>query len=96
MATPASCVGNPDLWDMDNGDVTSWLMAIRVCTTACPMLAACWAAKTDQYGPGAGPAGMIQAGVGHTATGRALRPARLLTYRSADAESGWESDRRAA
>lgn len=78
---PPPCAAQPDLWDMERGNLSTWLAAIRVCTTDCPLLAQCWADKLATYGPAAGPEGLIQAGVGHTMTGRALRPARLMTYR---------------
>lgn len=81
IQTAPPCAGQPDLWDLDHGDQVTWLQAIRICTTQCPMLQACWADKLRTYGPDAGPHGLIQAGVAHTATGKPLHPLRLMTYR---------------
>ena len=77
----APCAGQPDLWDLDHGDPVTWLQAIRICTTRCPLLQVCWAEKLRTYGTDGGPNGLIQAGVAHTATGKPLHPLRLMTYR---------------
>jgi len=73
------CRDDPDSWDLDSGDVTRWLRAIRVCRESCPFLAECVAARTRMYPATADlqtarsmPSGVIWAGIAYSDTGYVL------------------------
>ena len=55
-AMVAPCTRSPEAWDLDAGDLTQWLAALRTCRESCPMLAACVGLRQQLY-PGSGPAG---------------------------------------
>ena len=65
-------------WDLDVGDVQSWLRAQRVCLEQCPFLVACTARRTSLYPhPARTPQAVIWAGVAYSDTGRILDSAGL-------------------
>ena len=65
-------------WDLDVGDVQSWLRAQRVCLEHCPFLVACQARRTRLYPhPARNPQAVIWAGVVYSDTGRILDTAGL-------------------
>lgn len=73
------CSDDPDSWDLDSGDVKSWLRAMRVCRESCPFLAECVAARIRMYPATADPktsrampAGVIWAGIAYSDTGHVL------------------------
>lgn len=76
------CESDPDGWDMDRGELADWLRAIRTCTTECPLLRECIAARRELY-RGENPAGVIWGGTAYTATGEPLKPLGLVEYASA-------------
>ena len=58
-------------WDLDIGDVRSWLRAQRVCTDECP----CWPhafANARRVYPTSNPRSVIWAGVAYSELGRVL------------------------
>ena len=60
-------------WDLDAGDVQSWMRAQRVCLEQCPFLTACQERRDKLYPhPARNPAGVIWAGVAYSETGRVL------------------------
>jgi len=63
-------------WDLDIGDVRSWLRAQRVCTEECPLLAACLRQRHAAY-PTSNPRSVIWAGVAYSELGRVLDTAAL-------------------
>jgi hypothetical protein len=63
-------------WDLDIGDVRSWLRARRVCTEECPLLAACQQQGREIY-PASNPRSVIWAGVAYSELGRVLDTAGL-------------------
>lgn len=83
-AMVAPCTRSPEAWDLDAGDLTQWLAALRTCRESCPMLAACVGLRQQLY-PGSGPAGtprdnpraVIWAGVAYSDEGCALPPDSL-------------------
>jgi hypothetical protein len=65
-------------WDLDVGDVQSWLRAQRVCLEQCPFLLACQARRTRLYPHSArNPQAVIWAGLAYSETGRILDTAGL-------------------
>ena len=65
-------------WDLDVGDVQSWLRAQRVCLEQCPFLVACQARRTRLYPhPARNPQAVIWAGKAYSETGRILDTAGL-------------------
>lgn len=58
-------------WDLDIGDLRSWLRAQRACLEECPLLAACAQLRSDHF-PGGNPQAVIWAGVAYSETGRVL------------------------
>lgn len=58
-------------WDLDIGDLTSWLRAQRVCAEECPLLAACLRQRRESY-PTSNPRSVIWAGVAYSELGRVL------------------------
>ena len=65
-------------WDLDVGDVQSWLRAQRVCLEQCLFLVACTARRTSLYPhPARNPQAVIWAGVAYSDTGRILDTAGL-------------------
>jgi hypothetical protein len=58
-------------WDLDIGDVRSWLRAQRVCAEECPLLDACLQQRREQY-PTSNPRSVIWAGVAYSELGRVL------------------------
>ncbi len=58
-------------WDLDIGDLTSWLRAQRVCAEQCPLLAACLQQRRENY-PTSNPRSVIWAGVAYSELGRVL------------------------
>ena len=63
-------------WDLDIGDIRSWLRAQRVCTEECPLLAACLRQRQENY-PASNPRSVIWAGVAYSELGRVLDTAGL-------------------
>ena len=63
-------------WDLDIGDLRSWLRAQRVCTEECPLLAACLKQRRETY-PASNPRSVIWAGVAYSELGRVLDTAGL-------------------
>ena len=63
-------------WDLDIGDVHSWLRAQRICTEECPLLAACLRQRRESY-PTSNPRSVIWAGVAYSELGRVLDTAGL-------------------
>ena len=66
----------PVSWDLDIGDVRSWLRAQRACTEECPLLAACLQQRQENY-PTSNPRSVIWAGVAYSETGRVLNTSGL-------------------
>ena len=65
-------------WDLDVGDVQSWLRAQRVCLEQCPFLMACQERRTRLYpNPARTPQAVIWAGVAYSETGKILDTAGL-------------------
>ena len=65
-------------WDLDVGDVQSWLRAQRVCLEQCPFLDACTTQRRSLYPyPAQNPQAVIWAGVAYSDTGRILDTAGL-------------------
>lgn len=65
-------------WDLDVGDVQSWLRAQRVCLEQCPFLVTCQTRRTRLYPhPARNPQAVIWAGVAYSDTGRILDTAGL-------------------
>lgn len=60
-------------WDLDAGDLSSWMRAQHTCVEGCPLLAEC-AAQRDRLYPrtGTGPQAVIWAGVAYGDTGQVL------------------------
>ncbi|HEY5880975.1 MAG TPA: hypothetical protein VIU11_18830 [Nakamurella sp.] len=58
-------------WDLDVGDLHSWLQARRVCDQECPLLGACQRQRQEAY-PTSNPRSVIWAGVAYSETGRLL------------------------
>jgi hypothetical protein len=75
QATPADPAPHMS-WDLDIGDVQSWLRAQRVCTETCPLLAACLRQRHENY-PMSNPRSVIWAGVAYSELGRVLDAAGL-------------------
>lgn len=83
-AMAAPCARSPEAWDLDAGDLTQWLAALRTCRESCPMLAACVSMRQQLY-PGSGsaaaprdnPRAVIWAGVAYSDEGRVLAPDSL-------------------
>ena len=74
---PATADSEPHLsWDLDIGDVHSWLRAQRICTEECPLLAACLRQRRESY-PTSNPRSVIWAGVAYSELGRVLDTAGL-------------------
>ena len=71
QAAPADPSEAHTSWDLDIGDVRSWLRARRVCTEECPLLAACLQQRREYY-PTSNPRSVIWAGVAYSDTGRVL------------------------
>jgi len=63
-------------WDLDIGDVRSWLRAQRVCIEECPLLTACLRQRHENY-PASNPRSVIWAGVAYSELGRVLDTAGL-------------------
>src|SRR5664279_4575325 len=73
----ATAESEPHLsWDLDIGDVHSWLRAQRICTEECPLLAACLRQRRESY-PTSNPRSVIWAGVAYSELGRVLDTAGL-------------------
>ena len=65
-------------WDLDVGDVQSWLRAQRVCLEQCPFLIACQERRARLYPhPARTPQAVIWAGVAYSETGKILDTAGL-------------------
>ena len=83
-ATVTPCASNPEAWDLDAGDLTQWLAALRTCRESCRMLAACVGLR-ERFYPGSGstgtprdnPRAVIWAGVAYSDEGRVLPPDSL-------------------
>ncbi len=78
-AAQADPTGNSEAhmsWDLDIGDIRSWLRAQRVCTEECPLLAACLQLRRENY-PTSNPRSVIWAGVAYSELGRVLDTAGL-------------------
>ena len=58
-------------WDLDVGDLQSWLEARRVCDEECPLVSACLRQRQESY-PTGNPRSVIWAGVAYSETGRLL------------------------
>lgn len=58
-------------WDLDVGDLHSWLQALRVCAQECPLLSACLRQRQESY-PTSNPRSVIWAGTPYSETGRVL------------------------
>ena len=63
-------------WDLDIGDLRSWLRAKRVCAEECLLLAACLRLRQQNY-PSSNPRSVIWAGVAYSELGRVLDTAGL-------------------
>ena len=75
QATPAD--SEPHMsWDLDIGDLTSWLRAQRVCAEECPLLMECLRQRRENY-PSSTPRSVIWAGVAYSELGRVLNTAGL-------------------
>lgn len=87
-------------WDLDFGDVRSWLRAQRVCLEQCPVLQQCEDLRDRLYRPSRRrPAGVIWAGVAYSDSGKVLdmeglrrlsatlRSRRSTSFRVTDASS---------
>lgn len=60
-------------WDLDVGDIQSWLRARRVCLERCPFLRTCQEHLRRLYpSPAMNPGGVIWAGVPYSDTGQVL------------------------
>ena len=60
-------------WDLDVGDLQSWLRAQRVCVERCPFLVECRARRDRLYPyPVRNPQGVIWAGAAYSETGKIL------------------------
>lgn len=60
-------------WDLDIGDLRSWMRAQHTCVEQCPLLAECTDHRDKLYPrPGAGPQSVIWAGVAYGDTGQVL------------------------
>ena len=60
-------------WDLDVGDLQSWLRAQRVCREQCPFLAQCRSQRNRLYPyPVRNPQAVIWAGVAYSDTGKIL------------------------
>jgi hypothetical protein len=80
-------------WDIDVGDVQSWLRAQRVCLEQCPFLAACTARRNKLYPhPARNPQAVIWAGVVYSDTGKVLNTQAMrrlsATQRGRDLRGG--------
>ena len=75
QAAPADTSEAHTSWDLDIGDVRSWLRAQRICTEECPLLAACL--RQRQSYPTSNPRSVIWAGVAYSELGRVLDTAGL-------------------
>lgn len=58
-------------WDLDVGDLRSWLEARRVCDQECPLLSTCLRQRQESY-PTSNPRSVIWAGAAYGETGRLL------------------------
>ena len=58
-------------WDLDVGDLRSWLEARRVCDQECPLLSTCLRQRLESY-PTSNPRSVIWAGAAYSETGRLL------------------------
>ncbi|HZM66048.1 MAG TPA: hypothetical protein VFC16_07080 [Nakamurella sp.] len=79
------CAGDPARWDLDAGNLTQWLTAMRVCVN-CPVLDSCVALR-DEFFPNAGsshragnPSGVIWAGIAYSESGVPLDGRGLRLY----------------
>ena len=60
-------------WDLDIGDIRSWLRAQRVCREQCPFLEQCRSQRNRLYPyPVRNPQAVIWAGVAYSETGKIL------------------------
>ena len=60
-------------WDLDVGELPSWMWAQHVCVEECPLLAACTEQRDRLYPrTGSGPPSVIWAGVAYGDTGQVL------------------------
>ena len=60
-------------WDLDVGDLRSWMRAQHSCVEECPLLQQCTVQRDRLYPlPGAGPQAVIWAGVAYGDTGQVL------------------------
>jgi len=78
-AAASPCASNPEGWDMDHGDLSDWLRALRACAQDCPLLRQCWERRNALYASEM-PAGVIWAGTAFTETGVALTKWNLEEY----------------
>lgn len=80
-------------WDLDVGDLRSWMRAQHACLERCPLLAECTASRDKLYPrPAAGPQAVIWAGVAYGDTGQVL-DGRGLRRRAATQRSRGHRDR---
>ena len=76
QAAPSETAEADMSWDLDIGDLRSWLRAQRVCTEECPLLASCLKQRRETY-PASNPRSVIWAGVAYSELGRVLDTAGL-------------------
>lgn len=59
-------------WDLDNGDLRSWMRAQHACLELCPVLRECTARRDRLYPRAENPLAVIWAGVAYGDTGQVL------------------------
>lgn len=67
----APCATNPDNWDLDTGNPSTWRQAVQTCY-ACPLFAQCSELAEKLADTGQSPQAMIWAGVGYDNAGNVV------------------------
>lgn len=81
------CAAEPTAWDLDAGDLGSWLRAQRLCSS-CPFLTECRISLLQSFPdasvqrPSKNPKSVVWAGLAYSDTGRVMSPETLRRYAS--------------